>query len=104
MNFFGGDNGANNANILAAAKIEFDTFAEMYGKMASTCNKKCVTGYHDGELNVGEMTCVDRCVYKYLQASLKIREVVEKNGELMAKQAEAGAGMAGPYNKVNGGR
>jgi hypothetical protein len=32
MNFFGGDNAANNANILAAAKIEFDTFAEMYGK------------------------------------------------------------------------
>ena len=76
--------------------VDFDS------RMSTTCQKKCVSAYHDGELNVGEMTCVDRCVYKYLQASLKIREVVEKNGEMMAKQAEAGVTMPGPYNKVNG--
>lgn len=30
MNFFGGDD--NGPNALSAAKIEFDTFADMFGK------------------------------------------------------------------------
>lgn len=68
--------------------------------MSATCNKKCVVAYSDGELNVGEMTCVDRCVHKYLQASIKIRELVEKNGELLQKQAEAGMKQTGPYSGV----
>lgn len=32
--------------------------------MSQTCFKKCVVKFHDPDLAVGEMTCVDRCVGK----------------------------------------
>lgn len=41
------------------------------------CSKKCVTKFHDQELAIGEMTCVDRCVGKYLSAQAKVGEVLQ---------------------------
>lgn len=42
-------------------------------RMSKMCFKKCVvkmTG--ESDLNVGEMTCVDRCVSKYMEAQDKV--------------------------------
>ena len=40
--------------------------------MQDSCFKKCVTSYSESELAKGESTCIDRCVYKYSDASDKI--------------------------------
>lgn len=37
-------------------------------RVAEECYKKCVPNTRDGDLSIGEMTCIDRCVTKYLAA------------------------------------
>ena len=45
--------------------------------MVAACLKKCVSKkYHEGDLNLGETTCVDRCTHKYFQAMAIVGKVV----------------------------
>jgi import inner membrane translocase subunit TIM10 len=50
---------------------------------------KCVGSYNESDLAVGEMTCTDRCVGKYMQASEKIAETLKKFEEVSKQQAKA---------------
>ena len=50
------------------------------------CSKKCVTKYPDGDLSVGEMTCVDRCVGKYMHAQELVGEELKKFEEQVKAQ------------------
>ena len=46
------------------------SFPLLAGRMTSACFSKCMdTRYKDGDLNVGENSCVDRCSAKYWQVS-----------------------------------
>jgi hypothetical protein len=60
--------------------------------LASSCNKKCIAGYHDGELNVAELACVDRCSLKYLQAYDKVGHVLHEFEKQMNPQQQGGGG------------
>ena len=40
--------------------------------MMTTCFKKCVHKFHEEDLHVGEMSCSDRCVSKYMNAYMKV--------------------------------
>jgi mitochondrial import inner membrane translocase subunit TIM10 len=60
--------------------------------LQTTCQKKCIpTDYREGELNKGESVCLDRCTSKYLDAGVKISEIMQQQG---AQQGGAGTGGA----------
>ena len=75
--------GSNDQQALNVAKIEAEVFTDMFNKMSVACFKKCVVKHSSGDMTVGEMSCVDRCVGKYLQAKDKVEEVLGKVGQQM---------------------
>lgn len=52
---------------------------------------QCVMRYIDAELNVGEMSCVDRCATKFMEASELVAEITRSQQEKAAKVAEGTA-------------
>ncbi len=63
--------------------------------MATSCFKKCVVTQTDSELSVGEMSCTDRCVGKYMQAQEKVGAVLNE----MEKQMKAAEQQGLPPKK-----
>ena len=57
--------------------------------MTKTCFTKCVARFNEPDLAIGEMTCTDRCVGKYMQASEKIAETLRRFEEMSKQQQEA---------------
>lgn len=45
---------------LEQAKLEVKMMNDMFTRMNATCFKKCAIKFHENDLNVGEMTCIDR--------------------------------------------
>jgi import inner membrane translocase subunit TIM10 len=60
------------------ARREMSFYADLFQKMTDSCFRKCVTRYHDGELQTGEGVCVDRCVFKYMGAVQRIGELLQE--------------------------
>jgi import inner membrane translocase subunit TIM10 len=56
----------------AAARAEIRTqvhaLNDLTQRIADECYRKCVPNPRDGDLSIAEMTCIDRCVPKYLAA------------------------------------
>eukprot|EP00935_MAST-01C_sp_MAST-1C-sp1_P001748 g1748.t1 len=80
--WFGGA-GANqppSPSQLDMARTELELMTDMFNRMVDLCFQKCVDSrsYRDGELNVGEMSCTDRCVGKYLEASIRVGQKLQK--------------------------
>ncbi|KAK7499152.1 hypothetical protein BaRGS_00009699 [Batillaria attramentaria] len=60
--------GLNESQMKLVADLEIEMMADMYNRMTSSCQKKCIPPkYRDGELSKGEAVCLDRCVAKYLE-------------------------------------
>ena len=93
MNFFGG--GQEGPNPLTVAKIEAEILTDMFNRMTVVCNKKCIISHHSTDLAIGEMSCIDRCVGKYLQAQEKVG-VVLNQFEASLKAQEAAGLASGP--------
>ena len=54
-----------------------EAMTEYFNRMIHSCNKKCVVKFNEPDLQVGEMSCVDRCVGKYMQAQERVAEVLQ---------------------------
>jgi len=48
------------------AVAEMKGMADTFSRMSESCYKKCIPNVKEGALAIGEMSCVDRCVSKYL--------------------------------------
>lgn len=60
------------------------------------CQKKCVpTDYREGELNKGESVCLDRCTGKFLDASIKVSEIMQQQGQAVGGAPQQGAAAGG---------
>ena len=57
--------------------------------MSGACFKKCIISLAETDLNVGEMSCSDRCVAKYLQAQEKVGQKFQEANEVAAAAAAA---------------
>ena len=70
-------------------------FISCISRMSATCFKKCVVNYHDGELAVGELACIDRCIGKYLMAQNKVGEVLNAFDQQLKAQEQAKQSIGG---------
>merc|ERR1711935_1162564 len=70
----------------AAAAMEMKMMADAMGRMMDTCFKKCVADFSENDLHVGEMSCLDRCVFKYSNTQ---QTVMKKLQEHQAEEAVA---------------
>ena len=54
---------------------------------ACSCFPQCVVRYIEADLNVGEMSCVDRCASKFMEASELVAQINRKQREQAAQVA-----------------
>lgn len=66
---------------------------DFFHKMSKSCFKKCVVKQNEPDLAVGEMSCIDRCVGKYMNAQEKVGLVMNNFEKQMKAQEEAAAAM-----------
>lgn len=66
------------------------------------CWNKCVPHIKDGELAIGEMTCVDRCVPKYFQVHTMVRDQYMAMNKAKEDQKRLREAFASAKNGVGG--
>lgn len=81
----GGQPQLNSQQKLQAAEAELDLVTDMFNKLVDNCHKKCIEqSYNDGQLNMNESTCIDRCVAKYFETNVKVGENMQQLGQSFA--------------------
>lgn len=68
---------------LRVAEQEMDYRVDLFNRMVSTCFDKCMDRrYKEGELNVGETACIDRCASKYWQVTGIVGQLLGGQGAM----------------------
>ena len=84
----------NNTLYKNTATTEMEMYTDLFNKMSQACFSKCASHKHKNpDLALGEMSCTDRCVAKYLETQEKVGVILQKANETQAKQAQAMADM-----------
>jgi mitochondrial import inner membrane translocase subunit TIM10 len=64
--------------------------SDLFNKIASSCFSKCASTKHrEADLSLGEMTCADRCVSKYLETQERVGVVLQKANEAQLAQQQS---------------
>jgi import inner membrane translocase subunit TIM10 len=75
-----------------------EMYTDLFNKIASSCFNKCASRKHrEPDLSLGEMTCTDRCVSKYLEGQQLIGVVLQKANEQQMQQQQAMQQMQGQF-------
>jgi import inner membrane translocase subunit TIM10 len=61
------------------AVAEMRGLADTFARMSETCYKKCIPSVKESALTVGEMSCTDRCVSKFLDVHALIGSELNSN-------------------------
>ncbi|GCE99123.1 TIM22 complex subunit [Zygosaccharomyces mellis] len=71
-----------NPERLEIAQIQYDAMNHTFNNILYSCLEKCIPheGYGEGELNKGEMSCIDRCVAKIHFSNRLIGAYVQTQG------------------------
>lgn len=92
MSFFGGgaqEQQPAQPDPLFAAQTEMEMYTTLFNKLTTTCFSKCVSRKHkQDDLALGETSCIDRCVAKYMASQQKIGTVLQKANEAQMEQAQ----------------
>ena len=68
--------------LIIAATTEMEMYTDLFNKLTAGCFQKCSSRKHkEQDLSLGEMSCADRCVSKYLEAQQKIGIVLQTANE-----------------------
>ena len=71
------------------AQTEMEMYTVLFNKLTSSCFTKCASRKHkEGDLQLGEMSCLDRCVSKYMEAQEKVGTVMQQANEKQAQQMQ----------------
>lgn len=104
MNFFGKEEKPAGPDPVEAAKAEMEMYTDLFNKMSSSCFSKCASKkHHEEDLQLGEMSCVDRCVGKYMESQERIGLVFQKFNEAQAAQQQNLQQMQQSYGGGGGG-
>jgi import inner membrane translocase subunit TIM10 len=61
-----------------AAMMDARMTADLFNRIMATCYRKCVPSYREPDLSVGEMSCTDRCVFKFIEGQQVVNEELQK--------------------------
>mmetsp|Transcript_190 Transcript_190/g.196 ORF Transcript_190/g.196 Transcript_190/m.196 type:complete len:103 (-) Transcript_190:397-705(-) len=97
MDFFtGGKQEPPKPDAFFAAKTEMEMYTVLFNNLTMSCFNKCASRKHkEPDLQLGEMSCIDRCVSKYMEAQEKIGVVLQKANESQAQQMQQMQQMQG---------
>jgi len=68
-------------------RLQFRSIMTMFSGATSTCFEKCVSKFGSStELTVGEGTCGDRCLMKYLETMQLVGDTMKRANQQRAEQ------------------
>ncbi|KQK12388.1 mitochondrial import inner membrane translocase subunit TIM10 [Brachypodium distachyon] len=66
----GGPSNLEKEQMFGMAEKEMEYRVDLFNRLTHSCFEKCIEKRHkESELNMGENSCIDRCVSKYWQVT-----------------------------------
>lgn len=75
----GGPSDLEKGQMFKMAETEMEYRVDLFNRMTHNCFDKCIEKRHkEAELNMGENSCIDRCVSKYWQVTNLVGQMLGK--------------------------